>query len=51
MARLIAGPSERLRHRYDLPTFLASVEGVAAIERQTPLADGGRVLVEYRRAG
>jgi ribosomal protein L11 methylase PrmA len=47
MARQIAGPPERLRHRYDLPAFLASLNAVATIEQQTSLAEGGRVLVEY----
>jgi ribosomal protein L11 methylase PrmA len=47
MARQIAGPPERLRHRYDLPAFLASLSAVARIEQQTLLTDGGRVLVAY----
>jgi ribosomal protein L11 methylase PrmA len=49
MARQIAGPAERLRHRYDLAAFLDAVSRVARIERQTPLTASGRVLVEFRR--
>jgi SAM-dependent methyltransferase len=48
MARQVAGPPERLRHRYDLPAFLASLNAVANVEQQTSLAVGGRLLVEYR---
>ena len=47
MARRIAGPPERLIHRYDLPAFLSALSRVARIERQMPLAERGRVLVEY----
>jgi SAM-dependent methyltransferase len=48
MARQIAGPPGRLTHRYDLLTFLASLNAIAKVEKQTRLTDGGRMLVEYR---
>jgi ribosomal protein L11 methylase PrmA len=50
MARRIAGPAERLVHRYDLTTFMESLAACASIGKETRLADGGRVLVEYRRS-
>lgn len=50
MARRIAGPAERLIHRYDLTTFLESLAACASTGQQTRLSDGGRVLVEYRRS-
>jgi SAM-dependent methyltransferase len=50
MARRIAGPAERMHHPYDLQVFLSILGGLARIERQTSLGDGGRVLVEYRRS-
>ena len=49
MAQRIAGPPERMRHPYDLPTFLSVLGQNARIERQTSLGDGGRVVVEYHR--
>ncbi len=50
MAQRIAGPATRLRHRYDLATFLVELSRVAVVERQTTLTASGRVLVEYRKA-
>jgi SAM-dependent methyltransferase len=49
MARRIAGPPERLTHRYDLITFLAILSQSAHIVGQNALGEHGRVLVEYRR--
>jgi ribosomal protein L11 methylase PrmA len=49
MARRIAGPTERLTHRYDLTTFLSILAQTATVIRQTILAERGRVLVEYQR--
>jgi hypothetical protein len=49
MAQRIAGPPERLTHRYDLATFLSILAQTATVIRQTILADDGRVLVEYQR--
>ncbi len=49
MARRIAGPPERLTHRYDLETFLAVLSQSARISSQKPLGEHGRVLVEYQR--
>lgn len=50
MARRIAGPAARLRHPYDLPTFLAALSTVARVVAQHPLTATGRVLIEYRRS-
>jgi len=50
MARRIVGPPERLVHRYDLTTFMASLAAVADVRQVVHLSEGGRVLVEYRRA-
>jgi hypothetical protein len=47
MARRIAGPVERMRHPYDLPTFLSELSKVATPCRQTTLTAGGRILIEY----
>ncbi|MEO8018797.1 MAG: class I SAM-dependent methyltransferase [Pseudomonadota bacterium] len=49
MARRIAGPPERLTHRYDLATFLSILSQTATVTRQIVLAEHGRVLVEYQR--
>jgi len=50
MARKIAGPAERLTHRYDLPTFLSILSQTALVTSQILLSDTGRVLIEYRRS-
>jgi len=50
MAQRIAGPPDRLVHRYDLTTFLASLSAVANVTKEVRLSEGGRVLIEYRRA-
>jgi ribosomal protein L11 methylase PrmA len=49
MARRIAGPASRLRHPYDLATFLSTLAQTATVTRQIILAEHGRVLVEYQR--
>ncbi len=49
MARRIAGPAQRMTHRYDLATFLANLACVARVVKQVELAAKGRVLVEYER--
>lgn len=49
MSRVIAGPAERLTHRYDLPTFLSILSQTALVTHQILLSDNGRVLIEYRR--
>jgi hypothetical protein len=49
MAIRIAGPPERLIHRYDLTTFMSSLSAVATIRNEVRMSDQGRVLVEYSR--
>lgn len=49
MARRIAGPAERLTHRYDLGTFVSILSQTARVTKQILLAEHGRVLVEYER--
>ena len=50
MSRKIAGPAERLTHRYDLPALLSILSQTALVTNQILLSDTGRVLIEYRRS-
>jgi ribosomal protein L11 methylase PrmA len=49
MSLRIAGPAQRLTHRYDLPTLLSILSQTAVVTNQILLSDTGRVLIEYRR--
>ncbi len=49
MSRRIAGPAERLRHPYDLASFLNELSRLANVWQRNELTSAGRVLVEYSR--
>jgi len=49
MSRRIAGPPDRLTHRYDLPALLSILSQTAVVTNQIFLSESGRVLIEFRR--
>jgi hypothetical protein len=49
MAKRIAGPAERLRHPYDLSTFVTELSRIADLGQRTELTSTGRLLIEFSR--
>jgi ribosomal protein L11 methylase PrmA len=49
MSRKIAGPPDRLTHRYDLPALLSILSQTAVVTNQIFLSETGRILIEFRR--
>jgi hypothetical protein len=49
MSKRIGGPAERLRHPYDLETFVTELARLADLGQRSELTSTGRVLIEYSR--
>ena len=49
MSKRIAGPAERLRHPYDLASFVTELSRLADLGQRTELTSTGRLLIEYSR--